>query len=754
MKFYKFKLLVIICLVIFGCSHLMAQPKSKLKNAFDTLQIKGKNAGVQMLLEYQLQDGDKTAVINWNLANYYFAKSTEINPVIRFEDWLRCMKISELELVKFLNNIELEAPKSEEDRAKTIVNNKDFYTGTSTNPKTGKLVYTELITEATKMMESRNEIVIQMQTLVEIRNIAYRAYINAANLFRDITNMATEYNELLLNGNPEIEQKCILMTASYDSSQFYFKQFQIKYPQITLSTQVPKIVSKKIVHYKIDGLSIADFSKPEVVFWDYAYWANELMGIKSEKVSKQISQLTEIDKQLTQSTDVLIKTDNYSKTLKTFNIDTDVLLLVQSLDYNSVLSLYFKYKSLKISWLTYYRDPLNEVKDRNVSIYTKSTYYRNLFQQKLVLDSLSSLLYKENSPKTYEKYSSFFGNHFKNYEAFKFWIDTENSQNQAIIDNSLLQFSKFIYLDAIDIPNDSFVVYKNIRLNLKSKPIQNKITVYNEYVSTQYVRDNSGNLFLTGYLKPSSSKPAYAFLCMLDKNKTVKWFNTYNIKSKTNREYEEFGTLLQLIDGNCNLVITSLPTQRDMDPIFNTMMVIDSNGKELKSNTWNIASIPQSFFYNKLEDKYLLASKGSTFGYSDSIPDSTYISVLENDSLIYSNSFVLHGNVPDVHMKNEKIYCIVNYLKLISEKSISSYAGETLGSTNPAYYSIDNQQVMIHGFEYATPVFAHKIVPLSDGTFLVLVFHQLCTDLRLNFVQNSKLELILIDKLGKLIWKI
>lgn len=233
------------------------------------------------------------------------------------------------------------------------------------------------------------------EELVSNYDNAVSYYLRAREGFIAINNTAENLRQLFLEANDELKTSVNQVGDDFDSCMYYIDKYRSTYQQLPhVKKRKVEVNLKRIDHFRMNGITPANFLADRIDMWDYGLWSREFLELLKvevdglqDQVKEAYTQFLEINEKMLHGSECIQATFDNVKYQRIIN-------LITKYDNQSVLADIFRYLIAKLDYGNEY------VYERNCNVLEdalnddlvsrKARIYQGLFQKWIVADSLNS----------------------------------------------------------------------------------------------------------------------------------------------------------------------------------------------------------------------------------------------------------------------------------------------------------------------------------------------------------------------------
>ncbi len=726
---------IIFILILFSFAlNVFAQRsgKVKYKEVFDAVLNKSKDVSYPLLLVHQRQDPFHV--------NTYF----QLGLIAQFwaKDYDPLTDIMNVEFFIYNTKLYYGLAKSKLDE-KEVRRNRKFYQNVQITKDSTKVQFEDVSKYIDDQIKDIEEYERNVKIITKNYNSAVEHYNECIRVFMEINKSESKIKDIYMAANDEIINKLKKLSASYDSTIFYFQEYKtaIKNYPIKKYNQNLKILS--IETYRLEGLTSSDFLQSEVPVWDFGTWVKTVTNVLTKDIKELRAQIVQADRDINERIDFISKNKDYNQTTG-FKIDDKIVYKIGKYDQKSLMVDFFLYKEAKTNFLTKTRNPLNDQKNLNpeFTLQKRSRYYLETLNDKFRADSMNKVFEATIDKKSVQKYGDFFQTNYGGAEGLRSYISNESRYLNVQLD-SLYAHLRFFLLNNVLRPNDSTSLpYKTDKISLIPKTTDFSDASTAKYFTLATSKDKAGNTYISGFYR--QGKINQAFVAKTLKDEKIEWVKTFPPTGQA----QECITHIASSDLGCIAVVTSF-----VDNISsNYLLKLDETGKQIVKKELPVKDIPRYLMYDDLNETVIVATKGNVMNqFDDPFGNLNIAKVSLNDETQnWTKEIPFEGYLTDIVKMDKNYFVFGNFTKLFMPDGVAiiSKAGAEKTKTNSfaAIVSDAGQLVKIQPFLSDKPFFSLRAVKINSNVINLLGLKSDAFDVKkANYQQIGKLNYLLIN---------
>lgn len=358
------------------------------------------------------------------------------------------------------------------------------------------------------------------------------SYDKAVKLFASISNQYESIEDLYLLFDPTLDLKLNQLKVDYDSSIYYFNQYQSLIKEYPIAYHKQNYTIKKVETFRLDGfITRLNFLGDKIEFWDYGSWVDAVKKSLSTNISELRTKLLDAENKLQES---ISKASNGIGNFKPYTLPKQLVLDLNNVDKESAVLALLRYQEFIQTWMhatkTFKSDTGNM--ERNAVSYS-DFIHQNRHADTLVREAASKITdLKVDMHK--EFVTKFFGNKslLEKYVSDQTGMVSKSYQDLAAnLRSVILQNSDSNWV----LKNkDNLIRYQNKVIPLKIKPVKVE-DLDKGLLFTQFNRKNpDGSAYLAGIYKPDKKiNNTVVFVARVLPDGKIAWLNPFNPKVDT-----------------------------------------------------------------------------------------------------------------------------------------------------------------------------------------------------------------------------
>ena len=685
------KSIFIIILSVFAINSLYSQ--LKYKDVIEVVKQNNDKKSFSLLFQYQQLDPE-FANTYFQLGNISFKWAINSDPLID-------MKQTEYHIRNTKLFYELCISKLQADE-KDAKRNAEFYKTIPEFENISKLNNIIVLDYINSQLEKINEYDKNAHYSAKYFHKLVEKYNETVDVFLQIIAQYDKLNDIYLEKKSTILQSTNNLILSFDSTVLYFEQYKISINNYPIKNYKQKLTFVPIKTYRLQGITRTNFLQDSILIWDYKSWAEDVQNNLSSDISHFRQTIIQTNKELTEIENLLINTNKYSNSYKTYEIDQKVLFETEKFDYNSLISFLFIYRKAKIDFLVQQKRVYNDAANYTVSPNNRAIEYYSLTEKKLIADSLLNELKTKLSKENYLKHKDFFDFNYKSYNGMASYIKNEQVDLNNRYSESLKKFQYFTYRDVFQLESKpAITLYNENEINLFVNLTEPKTAEEDKYYTLSVDENKNGDKYIAGYFKTSLG--AAAFIAKFSNNE-IEWLKNTGVRASA----FEYGTTIKATPEGCVAIIHT----EYQDEHQNSVIRMTSQGEQVYKKGLTNKNLPRFIDYDEINEELLLAYQGTKLNdYYKKDNDTLYIEKIdiETNSTLWKRQIYIEGQLINIIKMNTTYFVIANYQKAnVSNQNYVNSKNNLLiinFSTNGKYLS--TTELKLNSFFYG--VYAYKI---------------------------------------------
>ncbi len=648
-KSFKIKIPVFILSLFFyiSCFSLKSQDFSKYDDVFQYIQTAKLNDAYLVLFRYQNQDPLNPNVY-YQLGKIYLQWLKEYDPLTEYNYFKQFSYNADLYLGLSKHYLD----------DKSARKYREYFTDINILDDDKKIDYDDVLYDIENKLNEITEYTSNINSIYTYFNKTITHYNNCIKLFKEINNNYTKIKEIYLLANDSLFTKLDSISNNFDSVIYCFEKYQEKLKEFPVKKYNQDYSLKKIMTYRLDGLTNADFLKSNIELWDYGKWVESIYNVINSDVYKLRAEIDTANKRLDKALDQIINLKSYNDNYKDFSVDKNLLFKISKFDPQSIILDLFDYKATKINWLNNSCYKTVQINDSsNISFIGRSRNFQRLVENKIQLDNKYKSINEKVNDISINKYYNFFQSNYGDLKGFRDYLENEKQNNESFLNDIFSNLEYFLTKEENKFTGKyDYTIYNNYNIPLFIKKPVSENLIKNQLYTYSITEGINGNSYISGIM--INDRQEYkAYIANIVSNKKTAWISFFNIKVSPTY-LDKISIKIQPLDNNgCFAVIASNLLEGQENEIFNTLYRIEPKGN-IQSKIQLYRSLVACFIrYDEINDNFIVAYKKV----NDNKIDELIIDL--NDSLgnnFWSQIIEIEGDLIDIIKLNEDYLVYMN----------------------------------------------------------------------------------------------
>lgn len=740
MKSYKLKIIFISIILLLAFCESKAQKKIKYGEVYDAVLDGDDNISYALLLVYQRQ--------NPEFANTYFQLG-----IIAHDKAQKYDPITETKNVNFfLYNANLYYSLAKGKLKTEKKSNRHYYQNADIDIMSETKKY-ELTEVANYIDVQLKEIKIYKKNILKIAkyfNKCTDKYNKCVRIFMDVNKNYSKIKNIYLSNDVSLKNMLNELEITFDSCIYYFKNYKSAISEFPIKNYKQEYKLKKIITYRLDGLTKSNFLKNDITLWDYKTWISDVKKVKNSDIKhneQQISAVNEVyDNKMKQ-----LKKGNYSDDYKPIILDEKLIYKIEKYDHKSIMVNFLKHKKATTDFLLKFRNTINDPKTpEKYNLRKRALYYRSFIDKKINTDSINEEFKRRIKPERIKKYGKFFDKEYGKINGLKSYINSQGIFLNNYLELSYKNFLSVILYEKFKPASDTIELsFKNKTVPLSKIIPDYEAAVTKELYLSDYNKNSLEELYITGYSKNKKGK-ILSFVGFAKQGENIEFLEDINISKKTN----DCALLISAYDEGCFIVIVS----ENEEEKKNILLQIDKEGKINLQNELPYNETPRFIKYDEINNKLIIVFKGNNFNTLNDNKTEQIIYNLdlndENKSFTVKNR--INGNIIDIIKMDKNLFVFNNFTEYTKQDGTKIISGAGTGKTKTnIILSIINENgniIKTIAFSRKRAYCGLKIIKLSSNIINILGVEAEQISHKKNYLEKQRLYYSLINSEGKLLF--
>ena len=534
--------------------------------------------------------------------------------------------------------------------------------------------------------------------------------------FMDINKNDNKITDIYLTADQKLINNAKFLASSFDATLFYFDAYRKLLDTFPVKNYNQNYKLRSIETYRLEGLTASNFLENDIRLWDYGIWVKSLLSVLNTDISALREEVYKTDDALDQKLLELKTGEDKMDSTRSQILKYSFSNKISKYDFQSLLSSLLEYKQAKINVLSQTRNYLNYPMDttEKVSFSKRAKFYKDLVDLRIAADSLNNLMMNRIEPRKIQKHNEFFTKRYGNSEGVKSYCEAEARDNSNIQEKFLENLKKSTIADLVNTgERDSFLIFENQKIPLFISKLDFENVKDQGFVTTYISKNKNGNMSIGGYIGKQGKK-AVAFVAQTYRSKNIKWLKILG----ANANFNECACFTEMLDnGSIALINGSIQSKAKCT---NILIRFDTEGNEVSKKELKAIEMPRFVSYDDINDRLVVAFNGMDLDATKCSSENftLYSQQLKTDSVYWTKSFELKGNLVDIEKMDENLLVYCNFTRYINESGlpIVSKAQETDESSNVVCFIIDKAGKIIKSIPYFSDksYYALKIEKLNS----------------------------------------
>jgi len=729
------KIFILLLIIFIGISKVEAQKELKYKDVFQTVSKNKNKESFALLMQYQRQDPTfANAYYQMGLISYLLMLETD--PMIFPADqeyFGRHAKIYFGLATKFMN----------EKESKMY---REYYPEIKGTSEDGKIQNADIINEIQMKLKAVEEHSININKTVHLYAKSIDFYQKSIGIFKSINESESRIKDLYLRADTSILKRMQTLKTSFDSTIYYLNGLIGQLKSYPVKSYKPSYKLQEISTYRLEGLTNTNILNEQFELWNFGAWVDQFTGIINsdvEPIKKAILDQFELNTKVI--TEMIQKTDQ-TEPFNEFKIDAKLMNKINKYDFSSIMNQLFIYQQAKIN--TYcFAQSINSISKKTYknSFSKQVKAYFQLYQKKLLSDSLIKNFENNIQKEKCEKYPEVFVNKLGGYDNLPQYINQQKKEDQLQSDKTYDKLKKSLILELKSNVLANYY-YKNIKIQAKIEIQDINSLPINTYQLNDIDVDASKSNYITGYFV-NAQKKVEAFVAKSDSVGKILWLKNF----LPDANYQNMGSSLCFLpNGTCVFVMHSKASTGQAD--LNFLIQLDNTGNETFRVPIKSEYLCRYIHYDEINDQILLACKGKYA--KDAALDKSDLIIQNLDSkgnILWQSEIKIHGNLVEIVKMNEEFFIFCNVLRYWDQSGQEIIIDhENVGSANGVCFvqSLEGKFQQSYLIESKNPNTLYKIVKINSNTLSLFGLYDKHEE-TVNIVEDKRLFYCILTNKGK-----
>lgn len=545
-------------------------------------------------------------------------------------------------------------------------------------------------------------------------------YNNCVRIFNEINNRFDNYNEALLQTDQSYLKLLSSLKSEYADCISTFNTYKALINSFPIDKHNQSYRIKPIETFRLDGLTNSDFLKDTFDLWDYEKWVNSYLDLFNKEIFTLRQEINDIQKNFTENKRKITLSQTLEPEAKFSSFDDFFLYRLGKYDNNSLVRDLFRYLDARQNYLILSKSLLNGPTDSSTAIMNRRVryYYRlamQVSQSKEKLTTFGSSISMEKIV----RFNDFFNQHYRNEAGLKNFHKQETEFINKSFNADLVNLSDYFESEFQYRKNLGLATGKGISIALHPQAEGSPELLKATYV-TQNVSFSQGlPQYVSGFIKRPGGL-TMAFVAKIDKDKKVEWLREIGAKGRDMLPTGDKAPLIFGYENGCVAVVTGFIDGKNR----NTMVRLDSKGKELFNNKTSIDLAPAYLSFDEINQISMLGF-GRNYTENPSLFNSFIICQADSSGTInWQSPIELQGQLIDILKTENKFLAFMNFESF-------TLKGERIVAGNQA----NSWSHVVFELSFNGNIVKHKVLSANKTLFINRVFP----------ISNTEINLIGID---------
>lgn len=722
------KITIALILMLVAQSNLYSQKQLKYKHVYSTILQGNKEISYSQLLQFQRQDPD--------FANAYF----QLGIIAKY--WSeKYDPLTDTRTVNFfIYNTDLyfglAKLKLKDEKRK----NRKYYTNIKIESERKKPTYEEIEKYIDKQLEENNIYKENLEKITFLFNKSVDKYNKCSKIFMDINRNYSKIKNIYLSEDDRLKNKINELETAFDSTIYYLKKYRQAITEYPIANYNQKFNLKKIITYRLDGLTGSNFLKNNITLWDYKTWIKEVRNVVRIKIKSNRDKILAVSTILDAKISFLQKAQ-YSDSYKPYKLKKKTVYQIEKYDYNSLVVRLLRYKESQVNYLLKFKETINDPQNSTkTSLKKMATYNRELLDLRLKAEQNNSLFYKRIIPSEVRKNKNFYLKYYSGMTGLKQYSEEQLKFYKLHTNKALLNLkTNLLHRQFEKIPNSLVPTYRKKNIPVYEKYIDVKLAEPDKYYTLGINKDKDGNIYLTGFYK-SKKEENYAFLAYIE-SKSAK-ISFLKKLSKNTVSYK-----VKSYDEGCFIVYS----EKKDEILKNYIKQFDIRGKELLTKELPFSDTPKYLDFDEINNTLIIVFKP---GNKIESKETVFVLNLDESGNSFKTELNISGEVFDI-VKMDKQYFIFNNCTAYKDVDGTHIKTKATDSKSNILLTIINSTGDIEKNIFYTnkkSCFGIKTVKINSNLLNVLGTKNEVNNQNYKTLKNNNLFYSLINKKAKQIY--
>jgi len=509
-------------------------------------------------------------------------------------------------------------------------------------------------------------------------------YNECVNLFMSVNTDYVKIKNIYLSDDEEFIESLNTLETKFDSVIYNLSEYKKAIEIFPIKNYNQNYKLKPIITYRLDGLTNSNFLNNNITLWDYKKWVQQVKDVKNQIINSNRNEISEEDKKLKKLIEA-ISEENYTDSLKTFDLDKKFVYKIEKYDNNSLLILLFKINEAQINFLQWSKKSINnpELSER-VNIEKSIAYVNQLIEKKIYADSLRKEFLNALKAEEIFKYKEFYLNSYNGMGGIKDYVLRQDLSYKEI-QKQAFEILKNRLVEQILFEFDSLYLNKKAQKAVfKPSKINQAVLVYN---ILDFCKFENQQQWVSGYITDEKSK-SKGFIAFLKDSSQIK-FIKHSINSDTTETYY---TVADLFSEGAVFIETTIANK-----ITNSLKKYDKLGMLLFEKEIPVHKIPRKLFFDEINNTANIIFNGEQPDVLISSDDRQifYQLNIDDDTQSFELEYKAAAIPFDIIKNNDNLLIFSNFSHFtnVDNQTIYSGAGKLKNETNVLVTVISNREI-------------------------------------------------------------
>ncbi|PKP08944.1 MAG: hypothetical protein CVU09_13435 [Bacteroidetes bacterium HGW-Bacteroidetes-4] len=625
--------------------------------------------------------------------------------------------------------------------------NTDWYQDVKPAEGNKKVEHQQIVDDLDQKIATVKTTVEKVNKIREYYFSAVRSYSRSLNGFTAIVEKNAKLKDIYLTADEKLKTDIKEIGRYFDSTLYYFEKYKQALADFPIKNYNQEISLKSIETYRLEGLIKSNFLKNQIALWDYKSWADQVLMIIDGDISTLRFEIDAENKKIESLTHVLDLTTGFTNTYGYYQLDEKLAYRIGRFDFQPLILDLFDYKVSKLNFLNDTRKQANNPDGMSLSKRNKLLFYKDMVQRKQQTNQLLQNLEQKATGFQMQKYSAFIASNYENPQGFKTFISAEPEKLETLLHQSMEHLNLWLVaIDSIEKHNPQIITLKkgHISLNQPDDALTgDSIDVY--YTATTKVTVK-GNRYVAGYFQPKG-RNTRAFVALCDSLYQLSWIKEFDFSDKKTK-LQNYACQLNVYDSGCVVAIHSRDTAQTPWLVKNTLLKLNSEGKELAKYETNNMRVPRKLYYDDINNTLLIMYKGALLSHKSLLPDTMVVQQLDSLGVeLWHTTMVFDGMPVATLRSNEKFLIAGTFSNLFSDlKQVNLPLGR-----QASFMAFLNPMGTLEQLEIYNEDYSYHLTDAVkiDSETISLIGHSASEQA----TEKSKVYFHLLDPTGKTIYK-